>query len=114
MKRLFIILAVSLSILSCTKTETYEKDLLENWDSVCYSLYDSTYKISIKDCALELIRIDYPYHKNDSSMWSWYYRQIEIFNKYGVDSILVSKGLFELRRNQNTEGEKLGELKRWR
>ena len=30
MKRLFIILAVSLSVLSCTKTETYEKDLLEN------------------------------------------------------------------------------------
>ena len=114
MKKLFIILAVSLSVLSCTKTETYEKDLLENWNSLCYSLYDSTYKISIEDCALELIKIDYSYHKNDSSMWDWYNRQIEIFNKYKMDSIIVSKKLFEFRRNQNIEGEKLGELRRWR
>lgn len=114
MKRLFIILAVSLSVLSCTKTETYEKDLLENWNSAYYSLYDNTYKISIEDCALELIKIDYSYHKNDSSMWDWYNRQIEIFNKYKMDSIIVSKKLFEFRRNQNIEGEKLGELRRWR
>ena len=39
-------------------------------------------------------------------MWSWYHRQIEIFNKYRMDSILVSKELFEFRRNQNIEGEK--------